>query len=210
MTTESTSKHRLLTTAAWVGVALLFGQALAGNGTLPGHVFDPLVRWYAENDQTLRASSFIVALISLGVLSALAFGDTAGSRRWAPILAGLLLTAVVTSSAELRDGDLLDVLQKLAQLAATLVGVYLVLVAGPRELLRWRRTKYDERCAEAAAAALVATEELLSALDAISSPGLLKGDPVRREGSSVRDGMRHSSRASKSFQRARTRTTPMR
>ena len=52
-----------------------------GTGTLPGQVFDPLVRWYAEHDQILRATSFIVALISFGLISALAFGDTAGYLR---------------------------------------------------------------------------------------------------------------------------------
>jgi len=182
MATESTSRRRFPIALAWVGVALLLGQALVGHGTLPGHALDPLVHWYAAHEPALRATSFLVALISLGLLGSITFRGTGGSRRWVPILIGLLLAALATSSATLLQGDLLDVLQKLAQLAATLIGIYLVFVAGPRELARWRRTKYDERSAEAAAAALIATEDLLTALDGISSPFLLKGDAAQKEG----------------------------
>ncbi len=110
------------------------------------------------------------------------FRPSTASRRWIPVVVGLLLAALATSAATQPHRNLLDYLLKLAQLAATLIGLYALVVAGPRELARWRRTKYDERCAEAASAALIATEDFLRALDAISSPARFEGDAIKEEG----------------------------
>jgi hypothetical protein len=183
MTSENTSRYPRLTAAAWVAVALLLGQAFVGSGGVPVQLFVPVVRWYLVHGEALRATSFVVAFASLSVIGALVFRATPASHRYVRVLAGLFIAALATSSATRQHyGDLSDAVRGVAQLVATIIGVYLVLVAGPRELARWRRTKYDERSADAAATALIATEDFLGALDAISSSFVLKGDVAREEG----------------------------
>lgn len=183
MTTESTSRSPRFITAAWLGVALLLGQAFVGSGGVPNRLVDPLVRWYLVHGEALRAGSLVVGFASLALIGALLFRAPAASHRWVAVLVGLFVASLATSAATRQHyGELSDSVQKMAQLAATVIGIYFVLVAGPRELARWRRTKFDERCAEVAAGALIATQDLLSALDAIKSPALLKGDPAKEEG----------------------------
>lgn len=160
---------------AWLIGSLLLGQSFAVSKSLPARLLVPLGALYAAHSEAIRAVAFVLALILLGILCILFFRSSRASKSTALLLLALFIAALVTAAAQHLD-NLLSLLQRVAQLAATVAGVFLVFIAGPRELARWRRTKYDERSAEAAAAALVATDDFLAAIDTISNPAIQKGD----------------------------------
>lgn len=87
-------------------------------------------------------------------------------------------------------GACLDVAIKVAQLAAAVSAVVLVFITGPRELRKWRRQRLEERRAEVAGQALVASLDLLQAMDNVSTPVGLKGDATQTEGQSYTEYMR--------------------
>lgn len=85
---------------------------------------------------------------------------------------------------------ILDGLTRVTAFLAAASGFILVIYAGPRELKKWRRQKLDERKAEVASSALVASLDLLQALDAASMPLSLQGDPEREAGQPYPEYMR--------------------
>lgn len=84
----------------------------------------------------------------------------------------------------------IDAVTKTTALVAAAAGLLVVVVAGPRELKKWRGQRLAEKKADVAAEAIVATLDLLDAMDNATSPFQLKGDPEREDGQRHSDFMR--------------------
>ncbi len=188
MTANVTLRRIDSKTIAWLGIAMLFTLALFASGLLP--FTESFVTWYAEGSEAIQGAFLALAFASMAALGVLAYRHSNRLSRWGLVLVVLYCACVLLAAETGSVDDALSFFGKVTQVTATCVGIYVVLVAGPRELGRWRRTKYDERSAEAAAAALIATEDLLDAFKAISSPGQLKGDPEKQQDERYLDYMR--------------------